>query len=188
MRLFVALELPAAVKDHARAVIDRLRGAGADVKWLDAATMHVTLKFMGEVDQALLGDVRRALAGATAGFGPLELRVGGCGVFPSPRRPNVVWLGIDGQAQRLAALAGRVDQALAQATGLPREKRPFTPHLTIGRVRQGRGSAQEALSLAVGALAELSGPAFQARAARLVQSTLTPRGAIHKPIDEYPLA
>jgi 2'-5' RNA ligase len=185
MRLFTALELPRAVKDAAGQVQAGLKSSGADVKWVGPQGMHLTLKFLGEVDETLLPGVTRALETACRGRAALELELRGCGAFPGRGRPQVVWLGLGGQVEELAALAGAVDAAMA-ALGFDPERRPFRAHLTLGRVRRrGKGRkppSSAPLSRALAGVADYRGPSFRAQRAALIKSTLTPRGAVYDPL------
>jgi RNA 2',3'-cyclic 3'-phosphodiesterase len=97
--------------------------------------LHLTVKFLGAVAEDRIEAVAGALTGAVAGVGAFDAQVEGLGAFPSTTRPRVVWAGVTAGAGTMADLAGRVDDALA-ALGFEREARPFSPHITLGRVRQ----------------------------------------------------
>lgn len=188
MRLFVALEVPAAVKQAAAEVMGRLKGAGEDVKWVRPEGMHLTLKFLGETPEDLLPELCRSLDQACRGREALSLKLAGCGAFPGVRSPRVVWLGLGGEMEELAGLAAAVEEALV-GLGFPPEGRPFRPHLTLGRVRSGRRgrkggrkSSAAPLGRAIVELARWRGPAFQAESVALMQSTLTPAGAVYRPL------
>ncbi|RJX30452.1 MAG: RNA 2',3'-cyclic phosphodiesterase [Desulfarculus sp.] len=191
MRSFVALEMPAEVKEHAAELIRRLKASGADVKWVAPKNLHLTLKFLGEVDPARLPELIAALQGTCAGRPALELAVTGCGAFPKPRAPRVVWLGLEGQTQALEGLAAAVEEVFA-ALGFAPEQRRFQPHLTLGRLRQGRRGAKALpsgpLTRALAGLAGQTGPDFVASRVVLMQSTLTPSGAVYDPLHVITLA
>jgi 2'-5' RNA ligase len=135
MRLFVALDLDAAIRASVADLLRELRPAAPDIKWVAPEAMHLTLKFIGEQPEAKLEAITESLA-TVAKPGPLNLRFHGLGCFPNERRPRVFWIGIETPPE-LARLAGAVEQALAPL-GIEREKRPFSPHLTLGRAREGR--------------------------------------------------
>ena len=186
MRCFIALEMPRAVKEHAAGLINELKSAGADIKWVEPHNLHLTLKFLGEVEQSLVPEIRRVLVNALAGQEPLELAVAGCGAFPSPKKPRVVWLGLSGMVEALGNLAGAVQAAL-EPLGFAPEARPFQPHLTLGRLRQRRrggkkGPPSAPLSRALAGLAGSQGPEFLAGQVVLMQSTLTSSGPIYEPL------
>jgi len=108
IRTFVAAEISSAVRGRVADVIERLRGTGADVKWVDTKNLHVTLKFLGDVDEGEIHLVCRAVEQAVAGVPPFEFEVRGAGAFPDTRRPRTVWLGIAEGSQQLAELNERI--------------------------------------------------------------------------------
>lgn len=185
MRCFVALELPALVREAAGETLRELKRAGADVKWVRPENLHVTLKFLGEVDEARAPELGQAVQAACAGCPPLALGLGGAGAFPSPQRPQVVWLGLTGQVAELAALAARVEGAM-EGLGFPPEGRPFQAHVTLGRLRRGKGGRpgppSAPLTHALLGLAGRKGPDFTAASVALLKSTLTPQGSIYDPV------
>ena len=135
MRLFVALEIPSAVRENLAALIEQLRAADAaspknKARWVRAENLHVTLKFIGHIDTGKLDAIRAALAEVRADA-PVELRFRGLGFFPNDRRPRVLWAGVEGSAN-LEGLAGEVDARLSKLE-IPRETRQFAPHLTLAR-------------------------------------------------------
>ncbi|MBI4797626.1 MAG: RNA 2',3'-cyclic phosphodiesterase [Desulfarculus sp.] len=189
MRLFVALELPPEVRQAAALVTAQLKKSGADVKWVASQNLHLTLKFLGEVPPEGLAGLKNALAQALAGQAALDLALEGCGAFPSPQRPQVVWLGLTGQVEALAGLAAAIEAACT-SLGFAPEGRAFQAHLTLGRLRRGRGPSPSArpLAQALAGLSGYQGPEFLARQVALMESTLTPRGAIYKPLAVWELA
>ncbi len=126
-RLFVALPLPPAVR---RSLEPLARGLG-DVRWLTSDQQHLTLRFLGDIDNGRMNDVAEALA-LVHGW-PFELRLKGLGHFPPRGEPRVLWVGVEKSAD-LAGLKRRIDQALKQAR-LPPENRKFAPHVTLARIR-----------------------------------------------------
>jgi 2'-5' RNA ligase len=147
------------------------------VRWVRPSGMHVTLKFLGAVEPQRLERVHARLLEAVGKRPALRLRVGGLGTFPSLRRPRVVWMGLAGDD--LAGLAGRVDAALAEL-GFAAEQRPFTPHVTLGRVRSLRGwpRLEEQLK---SHLDHACGTAV-IDAVTIYRSTLHPEGAVYTPL------
>lgn len=135
MRLFVALEIPAEVRDAFAALIQELRAADSSfsknrARWVRPETLHVTLKFIGHVDTARLDAIRPALADVRS-ESPVALRFRGLGFFPNDRRPRVFWAGIEGSSN-LAPLASEIDARLKKL-GIAGETREFAPHLTLAR-------------------------------------------------------
>ena len=132
-RTFIAVDITADIRTLARQAIDLMSGAGAKVRWVDPKSMHVTLKFLGDVPTTELPEVCKATAAAAAAVEPFDFRVCGCGAFPSLDKPRTIWLGVDEGADELERLHDALDEALS-TLGFRREQRKFRPHLTLGRV------------------------------------------------------
>lgn len=190
MRSFIALEMPGEVKEHAAGLIRELRPSGGDVKWVEPHNLHLTLKFLGEVDPSATADIIAALENACAGRPAPSLAVTGCGAFPQPRAPRVVWMGLEGEVAQLAELAQAVEAAM-EPLGFEPEKRAFRPHLTLGRVRRPRrgerAPATAPLSRALAGMAQAAGPSFIAGRVVLMKSTLTKSGPIYEPLHRVTL-
>jgi 2'-5' RNA ligase len=186
MRCFVAVDVPEEVRARVSVLTGRLRAAAprADVRWTSAETLHVTLKFLGEVPDARVPAVEQALGAVAAAHGPVTLVAAGAGGLPTPSRPRVVYVGILGQVEALTRLAGGVDGVL-EALGFPGERRAFRGHLTVGRVRSPRGGAGLAAALRneEGAAAGT----WTARELVLYHSRLRPSGAVHEAVARLPL-
>ena len=160
MRLFVALEIPSAVRDNLAVLIEELRAADAaatknKARWVRAENLHVTLKFIGNVDAGKLDAIRAAL-GEVSSSGIVELRFRGVGFFPNEKRPRVLWTGAVA-SPNLASLAAEIDTRL-EKPGIAREAREFAPHLTLARFdppyisEKLRAAAQENAARAFGAV------------------------------------
>jgi 2'-5' RNA ligase len=135
MRLFAGLELPGDVKDELAGLIERLRPSAPDAKWVPRDNLHLTLSFLGEVSEDRLAPISGALREAASSVaGPIATRLDGSGAFPTHRRARVVWVGLDDPAGRIARAAAAVAGAL-EPLGFPKEKRAWTAHLTIARLR-----------------------------------------------------
>lgn len=136
IRSFVAVEIGSKVRDGAAELIEKLRAAGADVKWVSLHNLHLTLKFLGDVDAREIHRVCQAVEKAVAGAARFEFEVRGAGAFPNANRPRTVWLGISAGQSELIDLNQRIEPPL-EKLGFRREARRYEPHLTIGRVRRG---------------------------------------------------
>jgi 2'-5' RNA ligase len=136
IRTFVAVEISSAVRHCAAELIDQLRAAPVDVKWVEPDNIHLTLKFLGDVDSRKVHEVCRAVEQAADGLAPFELEVRGAGAFPNLRRPRTLWLGAGQGGREVGVLAERVESKLHKL-GYRREGRRFHAHLTLGRVRRG---------------------------------------------------
>jgi 2'-5' RNA ligase len=179
VRAFVAIELPEPVK----IVLARLQRSlkeikVASVKWVDPQGIHLTLKFLGNIDAAEIPELSRTLREAVEGIAPFHLELGEPGVFPHMRSPRVVWVGVRGETERLCALHNRVEQALLHH-GFAAEKRAFSPHLTLGRVREG-AQVTELRRLVDGVVALKADPVcFKVDSVNLMRSQLCREGAIY---------
>ena len=146
---------------------------------------HLTLKFLGEVEDQRTAEMSAALAAATRGFQAFDIALAGLGAFPTPTRPRVLWAGVTGGGPRLTELAGAVDDALA-AIGFPPEPRAFSAHITLARVREPRRDAGLADALARAASLELG----SSRVDRIVlmRSQPSPAGARYSEVSSAPLS
>jgi RNA 2',3'-cyclic 3'-phosphodiesterase len=131
LRLFVAIEIPDAVKDTVEEAFAPWREAFPKARWVPRENMHVTLKFLGRTWPRLVDWVPERIGEAAAEFEPFETRLLGVGSFPSAKRGRAIWAGFDDEEGRLTALAGAFDEALEDE--FDAEKRPFHPHLTVAR-------------------------------------------------------
>ncbi|MBI3978822.1 MAG: RNA 2',3'-cyclic phosphodiesterase [Chloroflexi bacterium] len=139
-RAFVAIELPDAVREYLGHLQERLAAAGG-VAWVRPEGLHVTLKFLGNVPESRISALSGSLADLAQAHHPCRLHLAPPGMFPSARRPRVVWVGLGGELEPLRELYEAVERGLA-ALGYPAETRPFRGHITLGRVREGAGPAQ----------------------------------------------
>lgn len=162
-----------------------MQGAGSKVRasWVRPETMHLTLKFLGEVDEEDLELLTRALAGPSEKTAPFTLRSGALGAFPSMRRPRSLWLAIE-ESGELQALRELIEEALFNL-GFKGDKKNFTPHLTLCRIRSKESSM--GISRAAERVKVEKKVAFVAQRFVLYKSTLTPSGAVHSLISEFPL-
>ena len=184
MRLFVAINFPADVRDALYGATQPLRDAAPrGVGWLKPEGIHLTLKFLGDVDEARVGTVVELLAAVAARHAPVRIVVGGVGAFPSLARPRVVWVGVEA-TPRLELLQHDVESACA-TLGFEVEGRAFRPHVTLGRVRpRADGGALRALQAA----ADRTAPSADVLATTLdlMHSTLMPGGARHDAVARLP--
>lgn len=145
IRSFIALPITAAVQKSATALVRRLSGERDGIKWVPGENLHLTLKFLGEVDNRELPKVCETVRDCCRGIEPFALQFRGAGAFPDPARPRVVYAGIIQGGDSLIELVGRLEPALADL-GFKPEPRDYVPHLTLGRTRGGsrRGSPEVA--------------------------------------------
>jgi RNA 2',3'-cyclic 3'-phosphodiesterase len=134
-RLFVAVPLSEPARVAVAEVVERIQAgepAGRGVRWVRLDGLHVTLRFLGPTAESRVSDVAAAVASAADGVPRFDIRIAGADAFPAVGRPRTIWLDLDRGGDELAALAGRLDDALAGA-GWERERRPFRAHLTLAR-------------------------------------------------------
>jgi 2'-5' RNA ligase len=182
IRLFIALLFPEEVKTRLGELIDDLKPHARGIKWVDAKNIHLTLKFIGEVPQKKVGPITEILESVLAGRRRFEGRIVGVGGFPDLRHPRVLWVGLDGAALAVE-IAGELDRRLVPA-GIKAEKRPLSPHLTLGRVKQPGDFS--GLAVHIQGLKFDAGTVILDRVA-LVKSTLTPTGPIYEVVKLYNL-
>jgi 2'-5' RNA ligase len=139
MRLFIAIDLDDAIRTRIARFVDGMQALAPEARWMKPESLHVTLKFIGELPDAAIAGIETALRMIAAR--PVAIEFRGCGFFPAATAPRVFWIGVVGGGE-LARLAAFVDEKMA-ALGIVKEDRAYTPHLTLARggAGQGRGSA-----------------------------------------------
>jgi 2'-5' RNA ligase len=183
VRLFVALDIPEHVRQSLAKLAQELRAAAPGARWVRMEGVHITLKFIGEKPEQKLAPIRSALSTLRVP-GPIEMRFAGLGFFPNERRPRVLWVGIEAGAA-LRELADSIETAL-EPLDIAREKREFSPHITLARLEnpKGLGTLRETV-------AKAGTPYFgytKASAFYLYQSVLKRGGAEYTRLVEYPFA
>jgi len=180
IRSFIAIELPVELKRAISRLQEQLKaGSRAPVRWVSPENIHLTLKFLGDIDAAVIDDIKDALQEAVWGISAIRLGAEGLGVFPNNTRVQVIWVGLSGEIDRLQKLQQSIDKELAKL-GFPAEKRGFSPHLTIARLRD-RANANERQDM--GRLVEntrfQSSLDFSVTSIHLMKSQLTREGPIY---------
>ena len=183
MRLFIALEIPADVKENLAALLGSLRAISREPKWVRPENLHVTLKFLGEVADAKVSSVRTALAEIRSER-PVSLEFRGLGFFPTAKRPRVFWAGMEASAN-LKKLAADIEAAMEKC-GIPRESREFSPHLTLARFDQ--PGLPDKLRNAISENAQREFGKLQTNEFHLVQSKLKPTGAEYTTVARFAFA
>jgi 2'-5' RNA ligase len=135
IRTFIAVEIPEKIISSIARVQEGIENYGFKIRWVRPKSIHLTLKFLGNIEAADTENVGRAVLEASKEYTPLSLQAKGIGVFPGIKRPRVVWVGIAGQLETLVGLQKTLDKNL-EAIGFPKEKRPFKGHLTLGRIKK----------------------------------------------------
>lgn len=181
MRLFVALEIPSAVRENLAALIASLRAISKEPRWVRAENLHVTLKFLGEVEETKLDAIRKAL-GEIHSERAVMLEFRSLGFFPGEKRPRVFWAGMEASAN-LKTLAADIDGAMEKC-GIPREQRAFSPHLTLARFEP--LGLPEALRKAIVSNMQREFGSLQTNEFHLIHSKLKRSGAEYTTLASFP--
>ena len=184
IRTFIALELPDQIIDSISRIQERLQPYGFKVRWVRPQNIHLTLKFLGNIQKVQTEKISQAIFESAHGFAPISIAAKGIGAFPSIKRPRVIWVGLAGQINQLQQLQKTLDEKLA-ANGFPKEKRKFKGHLTLGRVKNKIDPKR--LLEAVKEFAGFESEPFVTDTVALFKSELRPTGAVYTKLMETPL-
>ena len=180
IRSFIAIELPEEVKGELARLRGEMKGAEHSfVKWVAPEGIHLTLKFLGNIPPKTVDEITEAIKEASQAASSFRLDILGLGAFPNLRQPRVLWVGIGGEIDRLSSLQQDIDSLLVPL-GFAREERPFAPHLTLARIRQGASSSEiKSFSQLVTSVNFQTSYSVKVEAVSLIRSQLTPRGAVY---------
>jgi 2'-5' RNA ligase len=186
IRAFIAIDIPDDVRVAIEEAQARLKRTNLSVKisWTKLANLHLTLQFLGDVEKVVVDKLKPALRLVAAQHQPFELSVRGAGAFPDEKRPRVVWVGCDDTGNRLKALALAVQDA-TQPLGFLAERREFSAHLTLGRIKLPRPDA--ALTRAIDSLKDTTFGTLRVGAIHLFESQLHPEGSIYTKLSSHAL-
>lgn len=185
IRSFVAVDLPDAVKEEVCALIFSLKRTDAAVRWVAKKNLHLTLKFLGYINDEQISGTKAFLSKISAGQNSFTFSLSGLGSFPLSGKPRVVWVGVDEGKEALENLAEKIEREAAR-TGFEKEERAFSAHLTVGRVREHARLPQQAdLIQAIKSAAFSSAHKIKADHLTLYKSTLTGEGALYEPIEFF---
>lgn len=188
MRTFIAIELPQKIINSLAAIQNRLKNTQGDVKWVSPENIHLTLKFLGEVDDKKIEKIIQVLEDTAKDNNSFFIRLSDLGAFPKINFPRVIWVGIDRGDNETKGIVISLEEKL-QKLGIPKEKRPFSSHITIGRVRSGLN--REKLVKELNILQEKNllqeNLEFLTAKVTLFKSTLTPKGPIYEILKEASL-
>lgn len=184
MRWFIAIAISDEIRKSIGSVIDKLGKTQKGIRWTSPENIHITLKFLGETDEKLVPEIEARLSSICSNSRPFTINVRGAGVFPNPKHPNVLWVGID-KSEGLQNLNRLIEGAMSEL-GFEKETREFSPHLTIGRVKDRKG-----IGPVITGLYELRGTFFGALPANevlLMKSILKPAGAEYSKVAVFKLS
>lgn len=185
LRTFIAIDPSPEVTGHLVDAIDRMRQGSGGIRWLRGDQFHLTLRFLGSVEEEVLEKISSRLEELGQRSSPLTLLVRGIGFFPSPDRPRIVWAGIDGETEGLRSLYEGVEGVVQGLTPVSKEERNFRPHITIGRVHEPHKRYGMQRILAIGEAVEFG--QFIGDQLLLYKSDLTPRGARYTKLQTFKL-
>jgi 2'-5' RNA ligase len=179
MRTFIAIEIPPEILKEMAKVQDELKRSGAEASWTRPEGIHLTLKFLGEVPETRIEEIKNALVHAADATNRFRLKIAGAGAFPNSKNPRVVWLGVSGDIDKLSALQGSVEESMT-AMGFDREERAFYPHLTLARIKylRPRYSWQKAID----GIKDIRLAEFNVDHVSLMKSDMKPSGAVYTEI------
>ena len=188
VRCFIAVELPDELKKGLTQLQSRLKlGEQPWVKWVDPYSIHLTLKFLGNVAVDRIGEITGAIEEAARGMSPFYLEVKELGVFPNLKRVQVAWVGVRGEVDKLGQLQQRIESNLARL-GFAPESRPFTPHLTLARLRdQASPGERQSFGQLIVSTGFEAAYTIKVDAISLMRSQLTREGAIYSRISSIGL-
>lgn len=184
MRTFIAIELPEEIKDGIAELQEQLKSSSADVKWVSPQNIHLTLKFLGEIDEKRLEEINKVIHDAVSSKAAFHLSIYFIGAFPKIDSPRVIWLGIDSGDKETKEIAKSMEEELRKI-GFPEEDRPFSSHITLGRTRSGlnRQKLVQSLKSMEGKVGEKK-LEFDVTKVTLFKSTLTQKGPIYEALKE----
>ncbi len=178
IRAFVCFEVPHDLRSRLAEIIAAGRRAGERIAWVRPENIHLTVKFLGDIARDDLPDVADMLHDIAANSSPFSIHIDRLGAFPNTHRPRVIWAGASEVPHAGKNFVARVDQALS-GLGFPAESRPFKPHLTIGRVKQGGGETMRLVMQQSFGSYELP-----CKTLVLMRSELKPGGAVYTPLEK----
>jgi len=185
IRSFIAIELPETVRRRLEALTLELKKAEAAVGWVRPESIHLTLKFLGNVSPEVIERIKPVLAEIALRSRVFQVQAAGCGAFPNTKQPRIIWVGLRGDSEAISRLQKEVESAMVPF-GFEPEGRPFRPHLTIGRVK-GRQRLQSLQQILL-ARQEFTAEPFDVTELVLYKSELRPDGARYTPLFKAPFS
>ena len=186
IRSFLAFELPEDMMNVLVRVSGDLRKTPLDVRWVRETNIHLTMIFLGDIQTEDVESIKEIPEETCADYAPFPVSLSGMGCFPNSRNPRVLWLGLKGEIERLSGFRDALQRPLT-AFGVKEEKRPFRPHLTLGRFRKS-GKSRGLLEDLLERYREVKSPECVLDRLTLFKSTLKPGGAVYTEMDSWPLS
>ena len=135
IRTFIAIKIPTGVKSDIKNWQDKLKDIVTGIKWVKSDNIHITLKFLGNIEEKMIPRLKEAIKSSAEHVSPFEIEVKGEGCFPNVNRPRIVWVGVDNGKDVLSTIASKIEIECSKL-GFEKENRPYRPHLTVGRVKK----------------------------------------------------
>ncbi|MDL1962822.1 MAG: RNA 2',3'-cyclic phosphodiesterase [Deltaproteobacteria bacterium] len=176
IRTFIAFKVPKNIISSIKKIQEDIKSYAFKIRWVDPEKIHLTLKFLGNINYTDIEKVGETLINTVNNYAPISLAVKGAGVFPCIKHPRVIWVGITGEVKKLAGIQKGIEKNL-EKLGFPREKRPFKAHLTLGRIK-GKIDPKKLLD-AMKKNEEFESELFIADKIFLFKSDLQPTGSVH---------
>jgi len=185
IRSFLAFELPVDIKRIIMALSENVRQLPLNVRWLNVTNIHLTIVFMGNVQEEQIRPIQDIVKDVCQRYGPFSIAIKGIGIFGSRRNPRVLWIGLDGAIDRMGYFRDDLQKGL-RPFGIKEEKRRFKPHLTLGRFRKGARTGTHLDNL-LSKYHDLTSPECIIEELVLFKSDLKPGGAVYSKLKEWPL-
>jgi 2'-5' RNA ligase len=185
IRSFLAFELPVEIREQIRVISKELKKTALPVRWVKADNIHLTILFLGSVDENVIGDIEKKVNVVVKGFSAFKTKLNAVGAFPHWKRPRVIWVGLNGDIERLANLRDELQEELKDLGFMP-EKRPFRPHLTLGRFK-GPLDRNEDMKWICDKYRDINSELYQLNELILYKSDLKPDGPVYTKMATWPL-
>ena len=186
LRTFIAIGVPSEIKDKLEKIQHRFKILGLNATWVKPENQHLTLKFLGETGADQIQMIRHKLAEALTPYAPFRLSLDSLGVFPHARNPRVLWVGLKDEEGTLARLQSALQQALVEV-GFDADPKPFSPHLTLARIKSPKGKKKLQDELEALNQQGIDPHPFDVGAVQLYESQLTPKGSIYTELANFTL-
>ena len=186
LRTFIAINVPPAVLDTIARIQNRFKSLGFHASWVKPGNIHLTLKFLGDTDPDRIPGIQITLTETLASLARFQLSLDSAGVFPDTNNPRVLWLGLKDREGALETLQTEIEKALEQI-GFPREQRPFSPHVTLARIKSPQGKKELKSELDAVNQEGITPHPFDVGEIQLYESQLTPKGSIYTVLANFKL-
>ncbi len=185
IRSFLAFELPEEIKNTVSFIYNGLKSYSLDIKWVKEENIHLTVVFMGNINEKNLISIEEVVKESCDKYAPFTIRAKGIGIFSSIRKPRVLWIGIEGDIERMGNFRNRLQKKL-KSFGIKEETRKFSPHLTLGRFKKGFNKTDKLIKL-MPKFQEIVSSSVILKELTLFKSDLKPEGAIYTKLNSWPL-